>query len=84
MLIMCTVYYTAFLYTDDFLPPLLFSLSVQIKKTTRELFLEVTSSMSLQTCKDVMDTLIIVRIRESAFLKVAFTSTDEIIMERGL
>lgn len=79
MLIMCTVY-----YTDDFLPPLLFSLSVQIKKTTRELFLEVTSSMSLQTCKDVMDTLIIVRIRESAFLKVAFTSTDEIIMERGL
>lgn len=33
----------------------------QIKKTTKELFLEVTSSDSLQTCKDVMDCLIVVR-----------------------
>lgn len=32
----------------------------QIKKSTKELFLEVTSATSLQTCKDVMDALIIV------------------------
>ncbi|OXB56616.1 hypothetical protein ASZ78_009831 [Callipepla squamata] len=29
------------------------------RKTTRDLFLEVTSDTSLQTCKDVMDTLIL-------------------------
>ncbi|XP_017322906.1 leucine-rich repeat-containing protein 47 [Ictalurus punctatus] len=40
-------------------PPITNSDRTKIKKTTRELFLEVTSSMSLQTCKDVMDTLII-------------------------
>ena len=33
----------------------------QIKKTTKELFLEVTSASSLQTCKDIMDALIVVR-----------------------
>lgn len=36
------------------------SFTVQIKKTTKELFLEVTSATSLQTCKDVMDALIVV------------------------
>ncbi|KAI5610340.1 leucine-rich repeat-containing protein 47 [Silurus asotus] len=40
-------------------PPITNSDRTKIKKTTRELFLEVTSSTSLQTCKDVMDTLII-------------------------
>ncbi|XP_029689147.1 leucine-rich repeat-containing protein 47-like isoform X2 [Takifugu rubripes] len=30
----------------------------QIKKTTKELLLEVTSATSLQTCKDVMDALV--------------------------
>jgi len=34
----------------------------QIKKTTTELFLEVTSAASLQTCKDVMDALIVVSV----------------------
>lgn len=34
--------------------------TLQIKKTTKELFLEVTSATSLQTCKDVMDALIVV------------------------
>ncbi|XP_058246594.1 leucine-rich repeat-containing protein 47 [Hemibagrus wyckioides] len=40
-------------------PPITNSERTKIKKTTRELFLEVTSSTSLQTCKDVMDVLII-------------------------
>lgn len=34
--------------------------TLQIKKTTKELFLEVTSATSLQTCKDIMDALIVV------------------------
>ncbi|KAK3540285.1 hypothetical protein QTP70_029622 [Hemibagrus guttatus] len=40
-------------------PPITNSERTKIKKTTRELFVEVTSSTSLQTCKDVMDMLII-------------------------
>lgn len=34
--------------------------TLQIKKTTKELLLEVTSATSLQTCKDVMDALVAV------------------------
>ncbi|KAF4072471.1 hypothetical protein AMELA_G00263420 [Ameiurus melas] len=40
-------------------PPITNSDRTKMKKTTQEIFLEVTSSMSLQTCKDIMDTLII-------------------------
>ncbi|KAA0714113.1 Leucine-rich repeat-containing protein 47 [Triplophysa tibetana] len=40
-------------------PPITNSERTKIKKTTCELFLEVTSSTSLQVCKDVMDALII-------------------------
>ncbi|XP_054464640.1 leucine-rich repeat-containing protein 47 [Anoplopoma fimbria] len=40
-------------------PPITNSERTKIKKTTKELFLEVTSSASLQTCKDVMDALIV-------------------------
>ncbi|MCJ8734797.1 hypothetical protein PDJAM_G00239460 [Pangasius djambal] len=40
-------------------PPITNSERTKIKKTTSELFLEVTSATSLQTCKDVMDVLII-------------------------
>ncbi|KAM6925336.1 leucine-rich repeat-containing protein 47 [Xenentodon cancila] len=40
-------------------PPITNSEKTKIKKTTKELFLEVTSATSLQTCKDVMDTLIV-------------------------
>ncbi|KAM8863268.1 leucine-rich repeat-containing protein 47 [Spinachia spinachia] len=40
-------------------PPITNSEKTKIKKTTRELFLEVTSAISLQTCKDVMDALIV-------------------------
>ncbi|XP_034446422.1 leucine-rich repeat-containing protein 47 [Hippoglossus hippoglossus] len=40
-------------------PPITNSENTKIKKTTKELFLEVTSSTSLQTCKDIMDALII-------------------------
>ena len=39
--------------------------SVQIKNTTKELFLEVTSATSLQTCKDIMDALIVVSLSVS-------------------
>ncbi|CAK6954985.1 leucine-rich repeat-containing protein 47 [Scomber scombrus] len=40
-------------------PPITNSEKTKIKKSTKELFLEVTSATSLQTCKDVMDALII-------------------------
>ncbi|XP_034392911.1 leucine-rich repeat-containing protein 47 [Cyclopterus lumpus] len=40
-------------------PPITNSEKTKIKKTTKELFLEVTSAASLQTCKDVMDALIV-------------------------
>ncbi|CAJ1055516.1 leucine-rich repeat-containing protein 47 [Xyrichtys novacula] len=40
-------------------PPITNSEKTKIKKTTEELFLEVTSATSLQTCKDVMDALIV-------------------------
>ncbi|XP_061129096.1 leucine-rich repeat-containing protein 47 [Syngnathus typhle] len=39
-------------------PPITNSEKTKIQKTTKELFLEVTSANSLQTCKEVMDTLI--------------------------
>ncbi|XP_062315693.1 leucine-rich repeat-containing protein 47 [Osmerus eperlanus] len=39
-------------------PPITNSEKTKIRKTTKELFLEVTSSTSLQTCKDIMDALI--------------------------
>ncbi|EMP25936.1 hypothetical protein UY3_16933 [Chelonia mydas] len=40
-------------------PPITNSERTKIRKTTCDLFLEVTSSTSLQICKDVMDTLIL-------------------------
>ncbi|XP_050973414.1 leucine-rich repeat-containing protein 47 [Labeo rohita] len=40
-------------------PPITNSERTKIKRSTQELFLEVTSSTSLQICKDVMDALII-------------------------
>lgn len=40
-------------------PPITNSEITKIKKTTKELFLEVTSASSLQTCKDIMDALIV-------------------------
>lgn len=42
------------------LTPCSLSCLPQIKKTSSALFLEVTSATSLQVCKDVMDTLILV------------------------
>ncbi|XP_053307354.1 leucine-rich repeat-containing protein 47 [Spea bombifrons] len=39
-------------------PPITNSEKTKIRKSTQDLFLEVTSSSSLQVCKDVMDTLI--------------------------
>ncbi|XP_006885868.1 PREDICTED: leucine-rich repeat-containing protein 47-like [Elephantulus edwardii] len=40
-------------------PPITNSEKTKIKKTTSDLFLEVTSATSLQICKDIMDTLIL-------------------------
>ncbi|XP_072305447.1 leucine-rich repeat-containing protein 47 [Eucyclogobius newberryi] len=40
-------------------PPITNSEHTKISKTTSELFVEVTSGTSLQTCKDVMDALIL-------------------------
>ncbi|XP_058160569.1 leucine-rich repeat-containing protein 47 [Dasypus novemcinctus] len=40
-------------------PPITNSEKTKIKKTTSDLFLEVTSAASLQICKDVMDALIL-------------------------
>lgn len=40
-------------------PPITNSEKTKIKKTTCDLFLEVTSAASLQICKDIMDTLIL-------------------------
>uniref|UniRef100_A0A8C8YC77 Leucine-rich repeat-containing protein 47 n=1 Tax=Prolemur simus TaxID=1328070 RepID=A0A8C8YC77_PROSS len=40
-------------------PPITNSEKTKIKKTTSDLFLEVTSATSLQICKDVMDALIL-------------------------
>ncbi|XP_065593857.1 leucine-rich repeat-containing protein 47 [Cyrtonyx montezumae] len=40
-------------------PPITNSEKTKIRKTTQDLFLEVTSDTSLQMCKDVMDTLIL-------------------------
>ncbi|XP_020779611.1 leucine-rich repeat-containing protein 47 isoform X2 [Boleophthalmus pectinirostris] len=40
-------------------PPITNSEHTKISKTTSELFVEVTSATSLQTCKDVMDALIL-------------------------
>ncbi|XP_049733672.1 leucine-rich repeat-containing protein 47 isoform X2 [Elephas maximus indicus] len=41
-------------------PPITNSDKTKIKKTTTDLFLEVTSATSLQMCKDIMDALILV------------------------
>lgn len=40
-------------------PPITNSEKTKIKKTTSDLFLEVTSATSLQICKDIMDALIL-------------------------
>ncbi|XP_010626196.1 leucine-rich repeat-containing protein 47 [Fukomys damarensis] len=40
-------------------PPITNSEKTKIKKSTCDLFVEVTSAMSLQICKDIMDTLLL-------------------------
>nr|XP_006642132.1 PREDICTED: leucine-rich repeat-containing protein 47 [Lepisosteus oculatus] len=40
-------------------PPITNSDKTKMRKSTRELFVEVTSSTSLQICKDIMDSLIV-------------------------
>ncbi|XP_042557920.1 leucine-rich repeat-containing protein 47 [Dipodomys spectabilis] len=40
-------------------PPITNSEKTKIKKTTNDLFLEVTSATSLQICKDIMDALVL-------------------------
>uniref|UniRef100_A0A4W5KRX6 Leucine rich repeat containing 47 n=1 Tax=Hucho hucho TaxID=62062 RepID=A0A4W5KRX6_9TELE len=50
-------------------PPITNSEKTKIRKTTKELFLEVTSSTSLQICKDVMDAIIVVSSSLSMYTK---------------
>ncbi|XP_062854536.1 leucine-rich repeat-containing protein 47 [Trichomycterus rosablanca] len=59
-------------------PPITNSERTKIKKTTRELFLEVTSSTSLQICKDVMDMLII---KMAELNKMTFDNKEEACSE---
>ncbi|XP_051964577.1 leucine-rich repeat-containing protein 47-like [Xyrauchen texanus] len=56
-------------------PPITNSEKTKIKKTTHELFLEVTSSTSLQICKDVMDSLII---KMAELNKLTFDHKDDV------
>lgn len=56
-------------------PPITNSERTKIKKSTQELFLEVTSSTSLQICKDVMDALII---KMAELNKLSFDIKDDV------
>ncbi|KAK2898497.1 hypothetical protein QQF64_032276 [Cirrhinus molitorella] len=56
-------------------PPITNSERTKIKKSTQELFLEVTSSTSLQICKDVMDTLII---KMAELNKLTFDAKEDV------
>lgn len=54
-------------------PPITNSDKTKISKTTTDLFVEVTSSVSLQICKDVMDTLIL---KMAELNKFTFTNKE--------
>ncbi|XP_026102141.1 leucine-rich repeat-containing protein 47-like [Carassius auratus] len=56
-------------------PPITNSERTKIKRSTQELFLEVTSSSSLQICKDVMDALII---KMAELNKLAFDAKEDV------
>ncbi|XP_062889383.1 leucine-rich repeat-containing protein 47 isoform X1 [Mobula hypostoma] len=55
-------------------PPITNSDNTKIRKSTRQLFLEVTSSTSLQACKEVMDSLIM---RMAELNKFTFESQEK-------
>ncbi|XP_022454196.1 leucine-rich repeat-containing protein 47 [Delphinapterus leucas] len=55
-------------------PPITNSEKTKIKKTTCDLFLEVTSAASLQICKDIMDALIL---KMAEINKYALENKDE-------
>ncbi|XP_043919507.1 leucine-rich repeat-containing protein 47 [Protopterus annectens] len=54
-------------------PPITNSDKTKVSKTTTDLFMEVTSSVSLQVCKDVMDTLIL---KMAELNKFTFTNKE--------
>ncbi|XP_016397663.1 leucine-rich repeat-containing protein 47-like [Sinocyclocheilus rhinocerous] len=56
-------------------PPITNSERTKIKKSTQELFLEVTSSTGLQICKDVMDALII---KMAELNKLTFDAKEDV------
>nr|XP_033778612.1 leucine-rich repeat-containing protein 47 [Geotrypetes seraphini] len=67
-------------------PPITNSEKTKIRKTTSDLFLEVTSSTSLQICKDVMDALILKMAELNKFTlenkeeeSISDSETDEVL-----
>ncbi|XP_043103914.1 leucine-rich repeat-containing protein 47-like [Puntigrus tetrazona] len=59
-------------------PPITNSERTKIKKSTQELFLEVTSSTNLQICKDVMDALII---KMAELNKLTFETKEDAVSD---
>uniref|UniRef100_A0A8C9RSR6 Leucine rich repeat containing 47 n=1 Tax=Scleropages formosus TaxID=113540 RepID=A0A8C9RSR6_SCLFO len=57
-------------------PPITNSEKTKMRKTTSELLLEVTSSTSLQICKDVMDSLIV---KMAELNKFTFDHKEEVV-----
>ncbi|XP_038603210.1 leucine-rich repeat-containing protein 47 [Tachyglossus aculeatus] len=62
-------------------PPITNSEKTKIKKTTSDLFLEVTSATSLQICKDIMDTLIL---KMAELNRVTLESEEESVSDSEL
>uniref|UniRef100_F6SC49 Leucine rich repeat containing 47 n=1 Tax=Ornithorhynchus anatinus TaxID=9258 RepID=F6SC49_ORNAN len=62
-------------------PPITNSEKTKIKKTTSDLFLEVTSATSLQICKDIMDTLIL---KMAELNRVTLESEEESLSDSEL
>ncbi|KAI1892581.1 hypothetical protein AGOR_G00135050 [Albula goreensis] len=59
-------------------PPITNSEKTKMRKSTAELFVEVTSSTSLQTCKDVMDALIV---KMAELNKFTFDNKEEVLSD---
>ncbi|KAL4646091.1 leucine-rich repeat-containing protein 47 [Arapaima gigas] len=62
-------------------PPITNSEKTKMRKTTSELLLEVTSSTSLQICKDVMDSLIV---KMAELNKFTFDHKEEVVNDAEL
>ncbi|XP_048873256.1 leucine-rich repeat-containing protein 47 [Brienomyrus brachyistius] len=61
-------------------PPITNTEKTKMRKSTRELLLEVTSAINLQTCKDVMDALIV---KMAELNKATLELKEEIVPDDG-